>query len=262
MLLCKRGVIFINHTKQSHIAIVTGVSHSKGIGAAVGRQLAKQGVDLFFTYWQAEAGWVAVYQQEIRELGVRCEGLEIDLSSPCAPKELFDHVNQTLGLPTILVNNAAVSQNDGYEILNVQILDNHYAVNIRATCLLSVEFARRLKDSHLKTGRIINLTSGQAQGAMPGELAYVATKGAISAFTQSLSVELAPIGITVNAVNPGPTDTGWMTPEIKEKLAPKFMMGRVGLPEDASRLIGFLVSDEAQWITGQVIHSEGGFFRA
>lgn len=96
---------------------------------------------------------------------------------------------------------------------------------------------------------------------MPGELAYVATKGAISAFTLSLSAEIAPLGITMNAVNPGPTDTGWMTEEIKQQLLPKFLLGRVGVPEDAARLVAFLASDEAEWITGQVIHSEGGFFR-
>jgi 3-oxoacyl-[acyl-carrier protein] reductase len=97
---------------------------------------------------------------------------------------------------------------------------------------------------------------------MIDELAYVATKGAISAFTRSLSAELAPLGITVNAVNPGPTDTGWMTEEIKRGLLPKFPFGRIGQGEDASHLVAFLVKEEAKWLTGQVIHSEGGFFRS
>jgi 3-oxoacyl-[acyl-carrier protein] reductase len=107
-------------------------------------------------------------------------------------------------------------------------------------------------------GRIINLTSGQSVAPMPGELAYAATKGAIEAFTVSLSAELAPYGITVNAVDPGATDSGWMTEEIKQELLPRFPMGRIGQPEDAARLIAFLASDEAAWITGQVIHSRGG----
>lgn len=81
---------------------------------------------------------------------------------------------------------------------------------------------------------------------MPGELAYAATKGAISAFTVSLAVEVASLGITVNAVNPGPTDSGWMPPEIKEFLTPKFPMGWLGQPEDAARLVAFLASDDAQ----------------
>ena len=94
------------------------------------------------------------------------------------------------------------------------------------------------------------------------ELAYGATKGAVSAFTLSLSAELASAGITVNAVNPGPTDTGWMTEEIKKHLEPKFLSGRMGRPEDAARLITFLATEEAGWITGQVINSEGGFLRS
>lgn len=165
-----------------------------------------------------------------------------------------------MSIPTILVNNAAYSANDGYMKLDAKTLDDHYAVNMRATFLLSVEFARRLKQQKLK-GRIINMTSGQALGPMPGELAYAATKGAISTFTLSLSAELAPLGITVNAINPGPTDTGWMTDEIKDHLERKFLSGRIGLPEDAARLVSFLASEEAQWVTGQIINSEGGFLR-
>jgi 3-oxoacyl-[acyl-carrier protein] reductase len=166
-----------------------------------------------------------------------------------------------LGLPAILVNNAAHSTSDGYMNLDAKTLDDHYAVNMRATFLLSVEFARRFRQSSTRAGRIINLTSGQALGPMPGELAYAATKGAIAAFTLSLSAELAPLGITVNAVNPGPTDTGWMNEEVRHWILPKFPLGRIGMPEDAARLVAFLASEEAEWITGQVLNSEGGFLR-
>jgi len=94
------------------------------------------------------------------------------------------------------------------------------------------------------------------------ELAYGATMGAVSAFTLSLSAELASAGITVNAVNSGPTDTGWMTDEIKKHLEPKVLSGRMGMPEDAARLITFLVTEEDCWITDQVINSEGRFLRS
>jgi len=142
-------------------------------------------------------------------------------------------------------------------VLNAQMLDAHYAINVRGTLLLSVEFARRFTG---KTGgRIINMTSGQSLTPMPEELAYIATKGAIEAFTLTLSAEVASLGITVNAVDPGPTDSGWMTGDVKRELLLHSPQGRIGQPEDAARLVAFLASDAASWITGQVIHSRGGF---
>ncbi len=188
--------------------------------------------------------------------------MAIDLSKSTSAVDILNRVTDELGLPTILVNNAAHSARDGYKKLDAKTLDEHYAVNMRATFLLSVEFAKRFEQEGKSMGRIINLTSGQALGPMTGELAYAATKGAISAFTLSLSAEVAPLGITVNAINPGPTDTGWMTEEIKEGLAKQFLSGRMGMPKDAARLVSFLASEEAEWITGQVIHSEGGFLRS
>jgi 3-oxoacyl-[acyl-carrier protein] reductase len=132
-------------------------------------------------------------------------------------------------------------------------------VNLRATALLSVEFARCYPGG--PGGRIISFTSGPSLGPMLKELAYAATKGAIEAFTATLAAEVGHKGITVNAVNPGPTDTGWMTEEIKRELSAKMPAGKVGEPEDAARLVAFLARDEARWITGQTIHSEGGFLR-
>ena len=197
--------------------------------------------------------------EEICDTGVRAEAMELDLFLPESPERLLDVVAERLGPPSILVNNAAHSARDGYEALDAATLDAHYAVNLRATALLSAIFARRFDGG--TGGRIVNLTSGQSLGPMPGELAYAATKGAIEAFTRTLAAEVGHKGITVNAVNPGPTDTGWMTEELREELSAKFSAGRVGEPEDAARLVAFLLSDEAAWITGQVIHSEGGFLR-
>lgn len=259
-MIVKKGGIPIKKLK-GQIAVITGVSHSKGIGAAICQQLAAEGADVFFSHWGSSNDWRSQFEDQLREYGVRCSSRELDLSDANAHVKLLDSVKDDLGTPTILVNNAAHSNRDGYLVLDAKTLDDHYTVNMRATFLLSVEFARRFQHAEKSTGRIINLTSGQAQGPMPGELAYAATKGAISAFTLTLSAELAPLGITVNAVNPGPTDTGWMTEELEQLLLPKFPFGRIGKPDDAARLIAFLASDEAQWITGQIIHSEGGFLR-
>lgn len=253
---------------ERRIAIVTGASRLNGIGAAICTTLASKGMDVFFTYWttyDSEMPWgirsnePQFLQDKILEYGVRCEKLELDLTDILAPAKLLDIVEEKLGKPSILINNATYSVDVGYDTLTAEILDRHYEVNIRGTMLLSVEFASRF--SHSKGGRIINLTSGQSLGPMAGNIAYATTKGAIDTFTLTLSAELASKGITVNAVNPGPTDTGWMNDDVKNVILTKSPKGRIGMPQDAARLIAFLASDEAEWVTGQIIHSEGGFQR-
>ncbi len=251
---------------SGRIAVVTGAGRRRGIGAAICRALADRGADIFFTYWHpydekvfAEKDDPSELEAELRSRGVRAEGFSVDLSSATAPKEVLNRVEERLGAPSILVNNAAHSTRDGVDGLDADLLDAHYAVNVRAALLLSVGFARHWRGD--QGGRIINLTSGQSLGPMPGEIAYAATKGAVEAFTTTFAAEVASRGITVNAVNPGPTDTGWMTDDLKRDLLSRFPAGRVGQPEDAARLVAFLAGEEAEWITGQVIHSEGGFWR-
>ena len=108
-------------------------------------------------------------------------------------------------------------------------------------------------------GRVVLFTSGQHLEPMARELPYAASKGAIHALTASLAAHLAPRGILVNAVNPGPTDTGWATPELTRHELRRLPLGRWGAPEDAARLVGWLASDDAAWVTGQVLTSDGGF---
>ncbi|MCZ8535885.1 SDR family oxidoreductase [Paenisporosarcina quisquiliarum] len=253
---------------QNKIAIVTGASRLQGIGAAILRELADAGYDIFFTYWteyDKKMPWSmnieepVKLKEELLKKGVKVSCMELDLSHPNAPEQLFMRIEEDLGQPDILINNAAYSTNNDYSSITAEELDKHYMINIRATTLLSSKFAKNFKK---KTGgRIINLTSGQFQGPMPGELAYATTKGAVDALTITMAAELAPLGITVNAINPGPTNTGWMTEEIKSELINKFPFGRIGEPIDVAKAIKFLVSDDASWITGQIIHSEGGFKR-
>ncbi len=253
---------------RGRVALVTGVGRRRGIGSAVCRALAARGADVALSYWKAydrEMPWDADEEEprklveELRASGVRAEGVEVDLSLPKSAEWLLDAATERLGVPSMLVNVAAYSTHDGYEALDGEILDAHYAVNVRAMALLSVLFARRYPGG--PGGRIVNFSSGQSLGPMEEELAYGMTKGAIEAFTRSLAAGVGHRGITVNAVNPGPTDTGWMTEELRRELLPKFPPGRIGYPEDAARLVAFLAGDEAAWITGQTIHSEGGFVR-
>lgn len=262
------------------VALVTGASRKAGIGAAIARALARDWDAVFITYYRPydhESGLVyspnpddpQELLAELRGLGCQAEGLEVDLSDPTAPARLFETVEHTLGPVQVLVNNATYSMQGGIDALTAEQLDRTYAVNLRGMALMCVEFVRRYRKAlgeHTDAagttstfGRIVNLTSGQSLGPMPGELAYVATKGAVEAFTLSLSAEVASLGITVNAVDPGVTDTGWISPDLKARWESQAPLGRLGMPDDAARLIRFLASAEAGWVTGQVIHSHGGF---
>ncbi|MBO0587866.1 SDR family oxidoreductase [Sporosarcina sp. E16_8] len=253
---------------KGKIAVITGASRLKGIGAAICKELAGAGYHIFFTYWteyDKKMPWSIdlneplKLKEELIKTGVKVSSMELDLTLWDAPEQLLSRVSEQLGYPDVLINNAAYSTNNNFSTITVEELDKHYMVNVRATTLLSSKFAQKFDKK--SGGRIVNITSGQFQGPMPGELAYATTKGAVDALTITLSAELAPLGITVNAINPGPTDTGWMTEEIKSELTPMFPFGRIGEPKDVAKTIKFLVSDEANWITGQIIHSEGGFKR-
>ena len=247
------------------VVVVTGADRPQGIGAAVCRAFADQGCTLFFTTYclydkQGPRDVVVVNNaealaEELRQRGVSAGFMEADLAQLESAGRILDGVEKRFGKPSILVNNAAYSARDGFEKLDASGLDAHYAVNVRGTALLSVEFAKRFSDA--SGGRIILLTSGQDLGPMPGELAYAASKGAISAFARSLAREVGSKGITVNAVDPGPTDTGWMSKRLKKKLSEQSALGRVGRAEDAARLIVFLASAAAEWISGEVIHARG-----
>jgi 3-oxoacyl-[acyl-carrier protein] reductase len=252
---------------KGKIAIVTGASRAKGIGAAVCLSLAEAGADIFFTHWRSydekegcgmEEDFPALLADKITDLGVNCFHMELDLSQPESAVGLLNEVEKTIGTPAILVNNATYESPSNFRNLNEDLLYRHYQVNNSGTILLSTEFAQRYEKTYSgkKGGRIINLISG---GPDPNNLAYIATKGAIIALTEPLSVGLAPIGITVNSVNPGPTDSGWINEDLHTHFLTLFPMGRVGLSSDAAKLIKFLASDDSEWITGQVIKSEGGF---
>ncbi|MCL4148990.1 UNVERIFIED_CONTAM: hypothetical protein GTU68_059411, partial [Idotea baltica] len=173
--------------------------------------------------------------KEILALGVRCEKLELDLTSHNASEFLLRDVKDKLGDPLVLINNATYSTETTVDNLTESVLDKHYSVNVKATTLLTLEFIRQFKFN--RNGRIINLTSGQSLGQMPNEIAYAITKGAIETLTTTLSQEIAKKGITINAVNPGPNDTGWMDDKLKNELLIQFPMKRIGTPKDSANLI-------------------------
>jgi 3-oxoacyl-[acyl-carrier protein] reductase len=250
---------------RTRLVVVTGAGRPRGIGTAICRAFADQGCSIFFTSNSAfdqqmhsddlETIGAERLAEELQQRGVLAGYIEADIAEPDCAENILNSVEAQFGEPSILINNAAYSAKDGFEKLDARGLDAHYAVNVRGAALLSVEFAKRF--SGKSGGRIIYLTSGQDLGPMPGELAYVASKGAITAFMRSLAKEVGNKGITVNAVDPGPTDTGWMSEDLKASLIEESAIGRVGRPEDVARLVVFLASAAAEWISGEVIHARG-----
>jgi 3-oxoacyl-[acyl-carrier protein] reductase len=252
----------------SGAALVTGVGRRAGIGAEICRVLGERGMPICYSFWHRydqEAPWGTEddfpfrFADELGAAGIAAHGFDVDLSHPDAPAELMRRANERVGEVSILVNNAAVSEQGDLFAMDGPMLDRHYAVNVRGMAMLTRAFVAQFTGS--SGGRIINLTSGQGQGPMPEELAYAMSKGAVEAFTTSLFPTVAARGITVNAVNPGPTDTGWIPDDFRPILLKQFPMGRIGTALDVANLVAFLVSREGGWITGQVINSEGGFWR-
>jgi 3-oxoacyl-[acyl-carrier protein] reductase len=258
---------------RGRAALVTGVSRRAGIGYAVARRLAALGASLFLHRyaphdrdqpWGEDPGGVQAVVAGVRDalaaVDASVHHLELDLALPEAPARLIEAAADAFGHLDILVCNHARSGGDGpLGTLDAKMLDAHWAVNTRSTILLTQAFAGR--HDGRPGGRVIVMTSGQDLGPMTGEVAYAASKGALASITKTLADQLADQRITLNAVNPGPVDTGYAPPEAHEVVRRHFPQQRWGVPDDPARLIAWLVTDEAVWITGQVINSEGGFRR-
>ncbi|MEV8553511.1 SDR family oxidoreductase [Streptomyces glaucescens] len=262
---------------RGRTALVTGASRRGGIGYAVARRLAAHGASVYLHHHvphDAGQPWGADRPEEVaasvREvLGdprARVVHGPGDLADPAAPAELIATAAEALGgRLDILVANHALSGSDGtLDTVDAAMLDAHWAVDTRAVVLLVQAYARLRAALPPRTpgGRVVLMTSGQDHGGgMPGEIAYALQKGALASVTRSLATTLAERAVTVNAVNPGPVDTDYLSGEAYDWVASRFPAGRWGMPDDPARLIAWLATDEAGWITGQVIDSEGGFRR-
>ena len=254
---------------EGTVALVTGAN--SGIGAEIARALAARGASVAVHYLDAGPGDPGRYEhtalgadaarqvvRDIERSGGRARAFACDLAEPEAPGRLFGEVSAALGAPGILVNNAAHCElPDGVLEAAAGSIDRHFAVNVRAAMLLSAELARRVRDGNPGSGRIINISTDAAR-AFPGQVAYGASKAALEAFTRSAAIELGPLGITVNAIAPGPVQTGWMSEPQAEEVARQIPLRRVGAPSDIAGATAFLASPQAQWISGQVIQVAGG----
>lgn len=250
--------------------MITGVSRRQGIGYAIARQVAAWGASVIMHHFQphdAEQAWgsdnlnhvLTSIEAELVEDAFLYD-ISGDFQKPDEPEKIMNKVYKDCGPIDALVCNHALSGSDGaLGELTADMLDKHWAVNTRSSILLAQAFV----DLHVaeSRGQIIFMTSGQRLGPMPGEIAYATAKGALAEITLTLSDQLADANITVNTVNPGPVDTGYLDNETWDIIKSKFPFGRFGQPEDSARLIAWLLTEEASWITGQIINSEGGFGR-
>lgn len=269
-------------------ALVTGGNH--GIGAATAKALASQGASVFIQYLRVtppvsgatandlnRAKTAERVVSAIRQRGGQAACIELDLSEPSNIPTLLDHAEAEIGPVEILVNNAAYSKPDTFvpntsdltnslptlwnedpiAPIDVTSIDRHFAVNTRAVALLMMEFARRHVSRSASWGRIVNISTDGAF-KFPSEASYGASKFAMESYSRSAAAELAQYGITVNVVSPGPTQTGWITPEHEEIAVRETPLGRLGLPEDVADVIVFLASQQARWLTGQVLFAGGG----
>jgi 3-oxoacyl-[acyl-carrier protein] reductase len=248
------------------VALVTGVSRRIGIGAAIAEALAEDGFDVALTCWTAydarmewgsRPGDLADIESRLGSHGAATVTLEADLVDVATPAAVFDAVEAGLGPVDVLVLNHAESVDSDLLTTTVESFDRHYAVNVRASWLLIREYAERCA----RTGpaassrrRIIALTSDHTAGNVP----YGATKGALERIVVAAARELGHLRITANAVNPGATDTGWMSDQLLRDTAAEVPLGRVGTPADAAALVSFLCSERGAWVNGQVLHSDGG----
>ena len=243
--------------------LVTGVSRRHGIGWAIARRLLDRGDRVVVQSWaphDREQPWGG------DDLATVLAGLgdpphvSTDLADPAAPARLVAAARDAVGPLTTLVAAHARSGTGRLAEVTAAEVDACFAVNARGSLLLAQAFAAQYEPS-AGAGSVVLFTSGQHRGPMADEPPYAISKGAVQQMTLSLSAELIGRGVTVNCVNPGPTDTGWAGPELADVVARAMPRGRWNTPEEAAAVVAWLTGPDARSVTGQTIDAEGGFRR-
>lgn len=278
----------------NRVVLITGANH--GIGAATAKAFVAQGAQVFLTFYrepcrysdreleQAKAAGIggdtlyrAMQQQpidivldEIRACGGVAAAHEVDLADAGSIPTLFDLCESSLGAVDVLVNNhtccvletfdpALVSDKEfSVRLVTVAGIDAHLTVNARAYALLMAEYLQRYLQRGAQSGRIINISTDAAH-AHPANVSYAASKHAIESYSRSAAAEMGKYGVTVNIVAPGPIQTGYLSPQVVQDIASGTPLGRVGEPQDIADVVVFLASEQARWITGQLIYVGGGW---
>ena len=257
-----------------HVALVTGANH--GIGAATAVALAALGADVVITYLRtgdpsrsdeyntARAADGSRTQERIEALGRRALALEADLTDPDVPAQLFDQIEAQLGPVSVLVHNASGWRKDSFAperadavgrttgMVERESIDSQLHVDARAGALLMAAFITRHRARRATWGRIVTLTSGEGR-QFPGEVSYGAGKAALISYTLSAAAEMAQDGVTANVVYPPVTDTGWITPEVRDFVAKDFDHHHVADPTEVADVIAWLCGRAGRIVTGNII---------
>ena len=240
---------------QSKVAIVTGAG--RGIGFNIAVALRQQGASVVLNDLEMTSA-VARYLDEPENQGAAIFH-KADISDILAIEQMIDRALERFGRLDILINNAAVDPTASLYDVDERFWDRVVDTNLKGAFFCSQRAARSM--SERGQGRIVNISSVHSAATMPGYSVYCATKGALNAMTRELALELAPHGITVNAICPGAIEVEKFLDNPSydaAALAKEIPAGRVGRPEDISSMVAFLCSDDAEWITGQVMNIDGG----
>ena len=239
------------------IALVSG--SSRGIGRAVAARLGRSGWAVCINY-RVRQDCAESLAAELRSEGCRCMVVQADVSDREQVNAMVRRIEETLGPVSLLVNNAGVAGQALFQDITDELWHRYFSVNVDGAFHTIQAVLPHMLHEH--AGCIVNISSIWGQRGASCEVTYSATKAALIGLTRSLAAELAPTHIRVNCVAPGVIRTDMLDalpPEVLPQLAQETPLGRLGTPEDIAAAVAFLVSEEADFITGQVLTSDGGF---
>ncbi|MBC2458901.1 SDR family oxidoreductase [Clostridium beijerinckii] len=241
---------------EGKVAIITGAS--RGIGSAIAKQLSALGAKVVVNY-SNNAVKAEEVVEEITKSGEQAVAIKADVSNIKDVERLFSETITKFGKIDILVNNAGVILYKLLSDVTEEEFDKLFNINVKGTYFACQQAMKHMEDN----GRIINFSTSVVGSMFPTYSVYAATKGAVEQITRQLAKEFGPKKITINAVAPGPINTELFnvgkTDEQIEAIRQMNSFGRIGEPDDIANAIEFLVSDKAQWITGQTLRINGGY---